>query len=89
MSGPAVMITIGVVCFAAFAFINLVVQPLWFPHELSGAANSRTSMQTRRAGAGLHAFLGVFLALLLLVGLILVAAGCIIIGTTAGYGPSR
>lgn len=85
MSLSVLLIAIGAACLAAFAVVNIVVQPLWFPNEVTGARDANP-IESRPASAGPHFVLGLFLAALFLVGTLLIVAGCVIIGTAKGYG---
>lgn len=66
-------IVIGILCIAAFACLNLILQPKWFP-------------AARSSSRGAHVLLGIGELVLFLAGVALVAAGSAMIGTSIGYG---
>jgi hypothetical protein len=76
-------LVLAVLLIAAFAYVNLSLQPKWFPLDVARDSNGVVvGRQKRRAAL---AMLGLFEAFLFLAGTILLVAGCAIIGTSIGY----
>ena len=80
-----ISMVLGVLCIAAFAYLNLVLQPKWFPNDLprdKGTPTAAAGSASQRA----HILLGIGEALLFLAGVSLLTAGSVMIGTSIGYG---
>ena len=76
----------GVLCIAAFAYLNFVLQPKWFPNDLPrDKTGVITAAATGSSSRGVHILLGIGEALLFLAGVTLLTAGSTMIGTSLGY----
>ncbi len=76
------MIGFGFVLVAAFAYINLVLQPKWFPQETAGLAGAGKPPKSPSS----HFALGVLLFVLLFVGVTIITAGAVEIGILRSRG---
>ena len=77
----------GILCLAAFVYLNVVLQPKWLPFDQPGAqTRGRSAAAVHTSGKGAQVVLGVVEALVFFLGVALVTAGCAIIGTSIGYG---
>ncbi len=64
----------GILCLAAFLYLNLSLQPRWFPNEVVGEARPR---QDRVPAPFSHAVLGFILTGLMFLGVFLIIMGCV------------
>ncbi len=76
----------GILCLAAFVYLNVVLQPKWLPFDQPGTRDRGRSTAADASGSGTQMALGVVEALVFFLGVALVTAGCAIIGTSIGYG---
>ena len=84
MFESGVLIFSGVLLLAAFAYVNLVLQPRWFPAEVEEtAANAGSSAGLSRTA---HLMLGIAMLALILLGVCLVVAGSVEIGILRSRG---
>jgi hypothetical protein len=78
MTTPIALVVAGLACIALFLWLNLSVQPRWFPDEIDRGDGAPTS----RSGAApvSHCTLGLFLGALLLAGVVMLALGWVELG---------
>ena len=82
-----ILITAGVLFLVAFVYLNMVLHRKWFPDDQPGGREMiRSAAAIRSASRGAHVLLGVVEALVFFAGVALIAAGCVMIGTSIGYG---
>ena len=88
MVAETTFIVLGILCIALFAYINLYIQPKWYPNELA-ARNGVITLTALPAGQRQrHLFVSIVMAVMFFVGVAMVTVGCVMIGTELGYGPS-
>ena len=78
-----VVILAGVVCVAAFAYLNMVLQPKRFPYGVAASSPGQRSDQTSSRSA--FVLLGIIEAVVFFLGVALMTAGSAVIGTSIGY----
>lgn len=64
----------GLLCLAAFLYLNLALQPKWFPREASGGHGSA---QDAAPAPISHGMLGFLLMALMFLGVSLIIMGCV------------
>jgi len=72
----------GTLLVLAFAYINMVLQPRWFPNEIDHGGQEVTAQPAPLS----HAALGIVLIILLFGGVILITTGCVEIGILRSRG---
>ena len=85
-TGATILITAGVLCLAAFVYLNMVLQRRWFPNDQPGGWDmNRSAAAFHFASRRAHIILGVVEAAVFFTGVVLITAGCVMIGTAIGY----
>ena len=83
MMTPIILVVLGLFFLLDVVIINLVLQPLWFPNEIDRAAGPpANAAQT----AIPHLALSIIVAILALVGVTLLALGCVELGIMFSRG---
>ncbi len=72
----------GIVLVLAFVYINMVLQPRWFPNEIDHSGQEVTAEPAPIS----HATLGIVLLILLFSGVIMITTGCVEIGILRSRG---
>ena len=73
----------GLLCLAVFLYLNLALQPKWFPREVSGA---HASAHGAAAAPISHGMLGFLLMALMFTGVFLIVMGCVEFGILTSRG---
>lgn len=86
MGTSLIVMALGFAIIAAFGYVNMVLQPRWYPGDMPG---DRASL--RKAGAAKSTRNGRMILGLVQLGLFLVGAGLVtasaaVVATTLGYG---
>lgn len=76
------LIGAGTLLVLAFAYINIVLQPRWFPIEIDHGDNPVAAEPAPMS----HAALGILLIALLFIGVTLITSGCVEIGILRSRG---
>lgn len=64
----------GILCLLVFLYLNLSLQPRWFPNEAAGEARSKREPVPAPVG---HALFGFLLTALMFLGVVLITMGCV------------
>ncbi len=80
--GSALMV-VGAIGVALFVYINLYVQPKWFPDIVASQSGAKSGAGS---APGSHRLVGVMLAALVFGGIIVFSLGAAMVATTIGYG---
>jgi hypothetical protein len=73
----------GLLCLAAFLYLNLALQPKWFPREVAGAS---AAAQEPAPGPVGHFMLGLILMALMFFGIFMIIMGCVEYGILNSRG---
>ena len=73
----------GLLCLVAFLYLNLALQPKWFPGEVSGG---HRAAQDAAAAPISHGMLGFLLMALMFLGVLLIVMGCVEYGILTSRG---